>query len=401
MASETTPTQESPEDRAVGRQPGGQGHDVAPRELGTAAGRIALAPRCPRYKSLDIWRGVACLFVVVVHSVCYARDPSQPRTPADLVVDVLEQLGLGVWMFFVISGYCISATVDATRIKGRPISTYFFRRFRRIYPPYWIFLAGAVAFVSLLNPVLFSDPHNLIRQAQSMSVWQWLGNLTLTETWRHHVIGDAQGLFAGHIWTLCYEEQFYLVAGVMLLLCPKRFFLAAIVVSIGTVAVRLASKVFGLATTGFFFDGRWLLFALGILVYYWVNYAQRRGRVISVAFLALMALAILIAPIQLPNKIEYGTGVLFALMLVGLHRWDVGIASARLLKPLAICGTMCYSLYLIHWPLVLAISHALYRNGLVGPMNHLLITLPLCVAASVAVGWTFHLFVERRFLNAP
>jgi peptidoglycan/LPS O-acetylase OafA/YrhL len=127
-----------------------------------------------------------------------------------------------------------------------------------------------------LDPELFSDPTNKIRQPQSMSASQWFGNLTLTETWRYHLFGDEKVLLAGHIWTLCYEEQFYFVT-----------------------------------------------------------------------------------------------------------------------------GTMCYSLYLVHWPVVLAIARGLYLGGIESPEQALGITVPLCVVASLVAGWTFHIFVERRFLNAP
>ena len=30
------------------------------------------APRSPRYASLDLWRGVACLIVVLMHAISYA-----------------------------------------------------------------------------------------------------------------------------------------------------------------------------------------------------------------------------------------------------------------------------------------------------------------------------------------
>ena len=35
-----------------------------------------VGPRSPRYHTLDLWRGVACLMVVVSHSTLYATDPS-------------------------------------------------------------------------------------------------------------------------------------------------------------------------------------------------------------------------------------------------------------------------------------------------------------------------------------
>jgi hypothetical protein len=39
--------------------------------------------------------------------------------------------------------------------------------------------------------------------------------------------------------------------------------------------------------------------------------------------------------------------------------------------------------------------------GVQSPVQVLLITLPVCTALSVLVGWVFHWLVERRFLNPP
>ena len=44
-------------------------------------------------------------------------------------------------MFFVISGYCITAAVERSRQLGHSAGTYFWRRFRRIYPPLWMVIA--------------------------------------------------------------------------------------------------------------------------------------------------------------------------------------------------------------------------------------------------------------------
>jgi hypothetical protein len=39
----------------------------------------------------------------------------------------------------------------------------------------------------------------------------------------------AKGQFVGQAWTLCYEEQFYIVTGLLLLVARRRFFIAALV----------------------------------------------------------------------------------------------------------------------------------------------------------------------------
>src|SRR5439155_17508769 len=94
------------------------------------------------------------------------------------------QLYLGVPLFFVISGYCISATVDSTRRKRQGPGQYFVRRFRRIFPPYWLFL-GILALLTVAATWggwydLLTRGDCRIPPPESLAGPQWLGNLTLT-----------------------------------------------------------------------------------------------------------------------------------------------------------------------------------------------------------------------------
>ena len=99
-------------------------------------------PSCPRYASLDMWRGVACLMVVACHSSFPQSSPqsgSGTLTWASYIASELARfMWVGVPLFFVISGYCIAATADSSRRKGHGLRTFAARRFRRIYPPYWV-----------------------------------------------------------------------------------------------------------------------------------------------------------------------------------------------------------------------------------------------------------------------
>src|SRR5665213_3292870 len=100
-----------------------------------------------RYYSLDFWRGLACLMVVVFHSTFYITDNPFHIYGSALSKQIFHLLScgwVGVPIFFVISGYCISAACDS--IGHRRASRKFFtRRFKRIYPPYWIALLGLIA----------------------------------------------------------------------------------------------------------------------------------------------------------------------------------------------------------------------------------------------------------------
>src|SRR5262249_54371182 len=105
-------------------------------------------PRDPRYQLLDAWRGLACLMITIGHAASGLEADDWKALgdypTARALRFAFDQLWLGVPLFFVISGYCISATVDAAQRKGHGPTQYFIRRLRRIFPPYWIFLASLV-----------------------------------------------------------------------------------------------------------------------------------------------------------------------------------------------------------------------------------------------------------------
>ena len=352
-----------------------------------------------RFESLDHWRGLACLLVIVYHStIVYLATNPDDGSAVRRVLELTHHFNVGVALFFVISGYCIAAAADNSRARRDHIGTYFVRRFRRIYPPYWIMVVCTIAAFFVLDygwraPLLSGDPWPQYRPSWYTPT-QWLGNLTLIETWRHHLFGNIRAHFPGQAWTLCYEEQFYFVTG-MVLLTSRRWFFPGI--ALVTVAV-IAAAMFGGPLDGFFFDGSWLLFAAGVAVFYRIRYASgwRATAVDLVLFAAIPACFWVPVPI-------YGAviGFVFAAALPWLYRFDAKVAAAPTLKPLLLCGQMCYSLYLVHQIPVKAVTTALARAGAVGPTATLLLAMPLSIAVSVGLGWVFHVAVERRFLNTP
>jgi peptidoglycan/LPS O-acetylase OafA/YrhL len=86
-------------------------------------------------------------------------------------------------------------------------------------------------------------------------------------------MGNEHGLFLQQSWTLCYEEQFYALTGLMLLVAPRRFFAAGLTLTTAVVLIMIFCQWHHVTTAGFFFDGSWMTFAAGMLVYYRINYA--------------------------------------------------------------------------------------------------------------------------------
>jgi peptidoglycan/LPS O-acetylase OafA/YrhL len=343
-----------------------------------------------RYQSLDLWRGVACLSVIVYHSTLYTEGR----------LSTIGALGQhGVTIFFVISGYCIAAAAD----RAGCVRQYFVRRLRRIFPPYWAVLAltGALSVVLsvfaldglLSTPVPPHRPLSDIPSPSALSWSQWLGTLTLIEAWRPWLGGDATRWLVGHAWTLAYEEQFYAVFGILVWLTPRRQARAVSLISAGVLALPYAVVLTGIPfPTGFFFDGAWLLFAAGTAVFYMRESPPAR---VAATMAALTLITAVLAPWLRVELLIAGT---FAVILIALRPHD-GRIMAWPLTPLYACGVRCYSVYLVHWPITKLLSHGIAALGLAGPGATLFITIPVCIAGSLIAAWRFHASIERRFLN--
>jgi len=355
-----------------------------------------------------MWRGIACLSVVIFHSIYAGYGLAFPDGPGWLsgVLEVVRRFWLGVPLFFVISGYCVIASADAARRLPKPGAKFFYRRFRRIYPPYWAWLAVAglgVWLVESVHPGFFERV--FVPNPRGFTMWQWLGNLTLTESWRWHITHGVEAELLSPSWTLCYEEQFYALTGLALALTRRFFFSALSLVTVAVIAGLFMFPLLGVSTLGLFLDGKWLMFAAGIVVYYALNYAPARAVAwfcVPLGFGALCAAAgpqqLLLPRINEPNQ-SYLCAFSFALLLLGLHRWDGQLAQARIVRPLAFCGERCYSLYLVHWPVVTVVSWAFNRLGLRQPVAILFLGVGCCLAVAVGLAHLFHCLIERRFWN--
>jgi peptidoglycan/LPS O-acetylase OafA/YrhL len=337
------------------------------------------------------------------HSVWNTSGTSVERA----IAGVAARGWIGVPIFFVISGYCIAAAVDNhRRSPGRSLRSYFTRRLRRIYPPYWAVLLGTMAVVALVDVGVPGAP--ITRAGTFLRPWwydarQWIGSLTLTEVWLYHVVRGQKALILGHAWTLCYEEQFYIVSGVLLWLAPRRFFLGAAGVTVAVVAIWAASTSMHIDIDGFFFDGSWLQFWMGIALFHALNYGTRVMRAWTLAaFVAVAAIAAsdptrLLSPDKNVWETFFVAGAFAALALL-LFPWDGTIDAEPGLSVFRTCGVMCYSLYLVHLPIVNLLRTVFYWYG-VTPRP--IVSLMVCVPISLVLAWQFHVRVERRFLNRP
>src|SRR5690606_19145527 len=151
-------------------------------------------------------------------------------------------------------------------------------------------------------------------------------------------------------------------------------------------AARPLLALLGVPVAGFFFDGHWLMFAMGLLVYQRINYYQGRGKwstwaLLGAAIVYGLALRVLCKEYADRHLGEYiAVAGMFSLALSYLKSWDLQIAQHPLVQPLNWCGKISYSIYLTHFPLVILLSCLLASWGVTGDGWVVLLVLPLCTA---------------------
>jgi peptidoglycan/LPS O-acetylase OafA/YrhL len=357
-----------------------------------------------RYQALDAWRGLACL-LVVVHHAGYALAWAEARDSwwRWLTVLAVRRMDLGVSLFFVISGYCIAASADGAVRKGDPPSAFLSRRVWRIYPPYWFALLGFVAVVAWLDAAGLARFYRnelavMLDPPRDLDWRHWLGNLTLTETWRPHVYGPDRNVFTGVAWSLCFEEQFYLICFLAIWLAPGRLFRALGCATAALAAVRAyAWGVGGLDGLSGTFPLLWHEFAVGLAVYYRLRRAETDWEKRLVEF-GLFALCV--AGLSTRGRAT-ATAAAFGLALIALRPWDGWWATAPVLAPFRACGRRCYSIYLAHLPASVIGNQWLYELGYTSFWARVLVMIPVVSAAGLATGWAFHAAIESRFLVPP
>jgi peptidoglycan/LPS O-acetylase OafA/YrhL len=306
-----------------------------------------------RYDLIDAWRGLAALGVCVHH-----------------VTHILIG-GPSVMLFFVISGYCIAASADACQRKGWGFKGFMWRRIRRIYPPYLL----SIAFWSLTRLYKWKVQHGTndmaVRITGEPRTWtDWLQNLTMTQ-WLSLPFHDPPvsyaatntTLFVAAYWSLCYEEQFYLVMGLMVLIAGITR-MSVLGMSMLLLAIAAAWNVLLPTTSYGFFIEYWSLFAVGVLVFHRlcrIQSATMRRFIDAGLFLSLVVTAYVRwgAGIEWPlpkdtsEEIrnvysELAIALCFALVLISMRPFSERIASLKLFKPLVALGHITFSLYLIH-----------------------------------------------------
>lgn len=332
-------------------------------------------PPAAKYHGLQQLRAAAAVSVVVSHVVVRAfRDvPHDPRIPG-----LVKHLGsLGVWTFFVISGF-IMLHVSWHRFGNDGQATRFLRdRAIRVFPLYWLLTLAYAALAKEATPVaniiksLLFLPHSDALDGQPYPV-----------------------LALG--WTLNYEVMFYGIFALGLLWSVRKNGIVFVLVAL--VALTLVGRtVSDLGTAGTFWTSPIiLLFLAGMMVCIVRRQVTSRA---SWRWSGLAALALLIAEVPVsmlllePSStwlpVSIAVAAIGSVALVTLCPGPSGGVIGRWGEFL---GDASYSLYLSHPFSIIVVVQLWIR---IAPDLSPIAVVPLAVVACLIGGIACYMLIER------
>ena len=193
------------------------------------------------------------------------------------VVQYLGQFGLGVVIFFVLSGFLITVRyADGMELTRAWFGRYLQNRFARIYPVYFLLTAFTFGLM-VLRPT-----HGWWEWNPSHTGAEKLGAVFLNITLLRAYFQDFAVLGLPTAWSLTVEETFYLCAPLLLVFFRHRLFLMGLVpialLALGLALVAFCARFlpyYGLMQDvrfmlGMTFFGRSAEFVWGIALGLWV-----------------------------------------------------------------------------------------------------------------------------------
>ena len=155
--------------------------------------------------TLDGWRALSVLGVILYHSLHNGLAPDGP------ISRLAKHGSLGVDMFFAVSGFliCGKLLTELTQTKTISLKRFYLRRFFRIIPPLWAYLA-VMAVLATAGWI-------------SAKGWEFTSSLLFIRNYFPTYDGAVLGQYTAHFWSLAVEEHFYLLCPVAMLLVGARF----------------------------------------------------------------------------------------------------------------------------------------------------------------------------------
>jgi peptidoglycan/LPS O-acetylase OafA/YrhL len=351
-----------------------------------------------RVKGLDGLRALAVMLVFLSHKAH---------------VEAIDAGKIGVWLFFLISGYLIIGELHRNRLRVEQhaarrdavLYVFFIKRALRIFPVYYLLLIA----LTIAHTWFYQ------RDVELGLAWHFA---FLSNFWIG-VVHDGWPGTVSHFWSLAVEQQFYLIAPFALLFAPASRHLGICIGMIGAAALaHLALYASGAIEPLVYAFSPWnfALLALGGALAIGGARVQVAGRLpaalwCALAFACLGVFAFARADCVsceatqravMPGLLDIGLALsLGAVFLWIVRRQDSALVAALEVRPLAYLGTISYGFYLFHnlVPSKLGEAPALYARLHLPLFAQDLLPLVLQFALAVLLAHLSWQLLEKRVLE--
>jgi peptidoglycan/LPS O-acetylase OafA/YrhL len=348
---------------------------------------IPLTTKPPRLEFLDSLRGLSALYVMVFH-LRYLPNVPLPAIPA-WMLQVANFGGTAVFLFFVISGFSLSMTMTKHLSTPHPNLSYGMSRFFRIAPLFYLMIALTI----LGEQIFFHSGPKLKTVAMNMS---FLFNLR----------PRAQEGIVWSSWTIGVEMLFYALFPFFYRLSLKTVLGSTVLIYLVFVWAfhPIAPKTYAYWS----FIGYVPLFAIGMLAFHVYKQVQGRSTRHLGPTLLLAGIAVLFgcgcfahAEKNVLLRIPIGLGYASVLVSCSLMRLRAVVNRVTIFF-----GSISYSFYLLHTPIIFALGSLFFRlfhrqPGVIAYIGAVLVSIaiitPLAYLAFTQVERPFDRF--RRHLD--
>lgn len=293
----------------------------------------------------------------------------------------------GVWIFFVISGFLISASLE----RGSSLGAYFKNRILRIYPALWCcFLVSLISVFILFTPEF---------TWYDLSLWV-ISQLTIVQFYHPEFLKEyGVGVLNGSLWTIPVELQFYAVLPIFYFVFNKLkwrtslFFLALIcfifanqfyVASLSQ-GKSLFLKFFGITLIPYLY-----MFLIGIILQkkkeFVSIYLKDKAITILILYLFLAVCSSFIGVRYAGNFLNPVSAIVLAILTISF-----GYSYTEKLGDIFKGNDISYGLYIYH----MVIVNILIQLSLFNPLGNLVIML----ASTTIVAFLSWRIIEKPALS--
>ncbi len=388
-----------------------------------------------KIRTIEAIRGFAAIYVMLGHIVQFYK-PYVFFPKYEFITKTLFGYGhQAVLLFFIVSGFSITYSSSNMDISDpRNIKDYFFKRFRRIYPLFFI-----VLLISLFVLPVTGTESDIKRNIMSF--------FFLTDIAAGSILNPIPTNYP--IWSLSYEVIYYLLFPNMLFFWRKigqtRFFFIILIISILAGIIGLSgwpNHIFNImqyywiwiagamladayimnkrinfdyingmliSSMGFMITIEkmpiisywfWALFFLTIFITFFIKVSSVKIKIRLLNFIVgIVSLSICFCFTYF-DEIVYHSGLMRILIiaigfgsvfLIFLHSNTLNYAVRKFLNYFVRSGSFSYALYIIHWPMIM-LSVFIYEKYLKASFLYMSLLISINILVIVLFSW----YLEER-----